>query len=310
MASASAEPAPLQTERFRALEQRLLDCIAGKRSWDELRLIDLDPLKALRGAKKPRLLVIDEDELQCPVCLQHLGSGGGGIQTCKLGHAFCGDCVRVLTCPCCKVSLTQKGIKTIVHQKLISALVSECSLGCGSVMTGSQWDKHKFSCDMSKEQVCPFCSATDVCFKELGSHLSEVHKDKEGFFTSKLSDYNHDGTCDCGRWIALDPSQQDPSILLLLGTHINHETCKFVVTVSLWNQHSGAPKLDFVLRICSEKKSLVFGQCWAGRLLDVDWRNFKDGDRERHNISFPLPLREIKMSSERAADLVVELDIM
>lgn len=198
-----------------ALEAGILECIAGKREWSALAVPNLDPSGALRGAKRVRVVVLDEDELRCPVCLS-VPTGAndvGAVQLCKRGHAFCARCLprdlpsrtralepldglpmfrasaKPAECPVCKgrVGLTPTG--SMLHKTVLRSLLVTCSLGCGSDLLQADAEKHSWQCPHSTKNVCPFCpvGSTPIVMKDLLSHLEVAHVAEKTGLSVRLS---------------------------------------------------------------------------------------------------------------------------
>lgn len=293
LSAMTAEP---ELELLSKVEEQLVECVTGKRPWTELRLPDLDPAKTLRGAKKVKLVALDEDDLICPVCL-HLPEGD--VNMCPNGHSFCVSCIQGAfpTCPCCKVNLFNQ-VKSLLHRKIVSSLISGCSFGCGAVIPFGHQESHKWECNLSTKRVCPFCSeAVAVKFNDLLRHLEASHKNERRFREARLSlalgAVRDEVVWTLGIWSKL----QDDTAMFLLNAKWNRKTKQMHLTLSLWNPNPDfqPPSLKVTMAGCTRPDGTsLYTQSWCGRHVhDALWRKLKGGQRGRSTLSFVFPLEEV-----------------
>lgn len=142
--------------------------------WQQIRIpFDLDPDASLRGAKRPRLIVIDEDALSCPVCSEGF-TGDKVVRQCNRGHLFCENCSKRLAnvCPVCKIT-GEFGI-SLLAQTISQTLTQECKDCKKLLTTSSDRTHHQWICCMVKSRCCPFCDV-NINRNELNFHLEVYH---------------------------------------------------------------------------------------------------------------------------------------
>lgn len=305
LSAMTAEP---ESELLSKVEEQLFECVTGKRSWKELRLPDLDPAKTLRGAKKVKLVALDEDDLICPVCL-HLPEGD--VRMCPNGHSFCVSCIRGAspTCPCCKVKLCNQ-VKSLLHRKIVSSLITGCSFGCGAVIPFGHQESHKWECNLSTKKVCPFCSEA-VIFKDLLRHLEASHKNErrsqKEFARLSLASWavRNEVVWMLGKWSKL----HDDTAMFLFAAKWNRMTTQMHLTLSLWNPNPDfqAPSLNVTVASVASYTipgdTVLYIQSWRDRYVhNADWRKLKDGQRGRSTLSFVFPLEEVVAEMKKTAN--------
>lgn len=156
--------------------------------WDQMHLPNLDPEGNMRQAKKPRVVIIEEEDLTCPVCLQLFA--GDQVRQCINGHTLCSRCCpgAQQACPTCGA----KGhySRALLAQTLSSRLLWECG-DCKKMITFlDQRQSHKWTCAKAKG-VCPFeriCGNRIVTMDQLDKHLQEdCHRgDRRASYTWSL----------------------------------------------------------------------------------------------------------------------------
>lgn len=160
-------------------DESLLACVQGQRAWADQRLPNLDPAGSLRAAKRVRLLLVDEDDLTCPVCMSTLKNP----VSCKNGHSWCDGCNGrearswpLRKCPVCRDSSGTRATPLFLA-KCLASLCTRCA-ACGLDHLQKDAAAHEWSCPMSTKKCCPFCSDGSVVLSQLAAHLREAHKDK------------------------------------------------------------------------------------------------------------------------------------
>lgn len=155
--------------------------------WKKIQALDLDPNGLMKNSKKPRLVLIDEEDLTCRVCLQ-IFRGDDEIRQCPNGHAFCSTCSKTLSvrraCPTCGVTTPMTG-RALLAQTISGRLLATCVL-CSEIMSSECLKPHKWICRKT-QAVCPFCSDQNVCMDQLKAHLEESHLKHTSHLTWKLT---------------------------------------------------------------------------------------------------------------------------
>lgn len=139
------------------------DPVARARLWDKVstRSLDLDPQGNLRGAIRPRLVLIDEADVTCLVCGKlYSGEVGQAPKQCALGHTLCSDCaLLVSSCPQCGGEPVW-GENRFAHS-VAQSLLDGCGT-CGAVLrSAAERAAHAGDNGCPKATfTCCFCDAT------------------------------------------------------------------------------------------------------------------------------------------------------
>lgn len=141
--------------------------------WRRVRLPDLDPHGEMKAARVPRLVLIDENDMTCPVCLQ-LFKSGDNLRQCINGHTFCPACcpASLQPCPTCKVKGPYS--RSLMKESFSRMLLTECA-DCKKTLSPQERSSHTWICPKTVV-ACPFCSA-NCSLEKLGAHFEETHGD-------------------------------------------------------------------------------------------------------------------------------------
>ena len=118
-------------------------------------------------------------QLECPVCLDYMGSP---IKMCQNGHNVCNSCrLRVSTCPTCKGQLID--VRNITLENIAATAVYPCknrAAGCEETFALDDRSKHQSVC-LYESRECPFrilsdtdCSWTGV-LSDTVEHVRSEH---------------------------------------------------------------------------------------------------------------------------------------
>lgn len=297
--AAVAVPSSDQATLLSRLQEQLIECLARKRSWKDLRVPNLDPGSQLAGARSVKMLLLDEEELKCPVCLLMLGSNGIKIHACPKGHAFCEGCITGTRCPCCQIPLPIIRSESLLHRKLISSLISECILGCRTVLSFEQMKTHELECIYSSKNVCYFCTE-QVAFKDFLSHLESSHNNMKQLPSEQWIGRVNPGAFGVTMmpWTGWIPLHR--AALLILG--FKWSPPRVVFEVAVWSLEDNLPCLDWTFSI-SGCHGTIFSQTWNGVPTQASWRKVKDGCRSRETLSFPFPMEEAMNVQQQQAQM-------
>lgn len=140
--------------------------------WQTIKVINLDPAGIMKKTKRARLVLIDEDDLTCPICLE-LFEGHDQPQQCINGHTFCSICCPASSnaCPVCKVKGSYG--RSLLTQSISRMLLFQCS-DCKEIMSNSQKASHVWNCG-KRQTKCPFCHECSICMDELKNHFEQSH---------------------------------------------------------------------------------------------------------------------------------------
>ena len=127
------------------------------------------------GLKKPRLVVVDEQDFVCPICMDIMASA---IVQCGNGHAVCDTCQKMARDPgVCGVCRWDGTMSPCRH---LEAMIKSIDFGCpyadrGCTFTGSAAAIEGHSRVCSRFPVrCPTCMAP-VTLGNCASHMQQEH---------------------------------------------------------------------------------------------------------------------------------------
>ena len=120
------------------------------------------PFHANRGVKRPRLGLLNDEDLTCPICSDFMTAG---ISQCTEGHCFCQTCLdavrkprEIMKCPSCRSPMPDDRIRNLALENIIAVLRGSCSLGCGRLLRLSEMSEHVSDECQLRLVTCPMCT--------------------------------------------------------------------------------------------------------------------------------------------------------
>jgi hypothetical protein len=150
-----------------------------------------------RGVKRPRLGLLDDEDLTCPICSDFMTAG---ISQCTQGHSFCQKCLNAvrkpretLKCPSCRSPMPDKRIRNLALENIIAVLRGPCSLGCSRVLRLSELSEHiEDECQL-RLVTCPLCKDKTI-LSDFRQHV-QTHDPKPSlnvnWAAAKITSYWH-----------------------------------------------------------------------------------------------------------------------
>ena len=139
-----------------------------------------------RDAKKPRLGLLDGEDLICHICHDFVTTP---ISQCTQGHLFCRKCVdtahkanEVMKCPKCRSPMPNGHIRNLALENIIPTLMGTCPIGCGRVLRLAELSGHAEDECPLRMITCPLCKDRQT-FSDFRQHVLSKHGEKHDSFS-------------------------------------------------------------------------------------------------------------------------------